>query len=114
MRGATVTGVGVDTTEMYTAAILVRRAAEDGESEDTCSLWSFDYGHDGLASAAQTFLADSDRALDRLRDAGSAIADSLTTQAGAYQATDAAAADRARSLAERAPLSGPALGMRKS
>lgn len=105
-------GTDVDTTEMHTAALLVRRATERGEAEDACHFWSFDYGHEGLEAATRAFVDSADRALDQLRDDGATIADGLTTQAAAYREVDAAAADRASGLANRGAMSGPALGTR--
>lgn len=107
-------GVGVDSDEMYTAAIMVRRAVDHGTREDSCHLWSFDYGHEALATAAQAFLSDADRALDGLHTAGVTIADGLTTQAGAYREADTRVRERFAALGGGAPSSGPALGTRRS
>jgi len=107
-------GVGVDSDEMYSAAIMVRRAVDHGTQEDSCHLWSFDYGHEALATAAQAFLSDADRALDGLHAAGGTIADGLTTQAGAYRATDLRVHDRFANLGRAASPTAPALGTRPS
>lgn len=102
-------GIDVDTNELDTAAILVRRAVEHGEAEDACYQWSFDYGHDGLAAAAQEFLGDSDRALQQQLAVGRSIADGLSEQAAAYRAVDAAVQRRVAGLSQVATTGSPSL-----
>ncbi|HYQ76120.1 hypothetical protein [Cellulomonas sp.] len=107
-------GVGVDTDEMYTAAILVRRAVVHGEGEDACHQWSFDYGHDGVAAAAEVFLGEADRALQQLLAVGREVADGLTQQAGAYRSVDAEVQRRLSGLSGSTPPGAASLANRPS
>ncbi|MET0435450.1 MAG: hypothetical protein ABW025_14900 [Cellulomonas sp.] len=108
------TGVGVDSDEMYAAAIMVRRAVDHGTQEDACHQWSFDYGHDGLAAAAEVFLGEADRALQQLLAVGRDVADGLTQQAAAYRSVDAEVQQRLSGLAGSTPSGAASLANRPS
>lgn len=107
-------GVGVDTDEMYAAAIAVRRAVVHGEGEDACHQWSFDYGHDGLAAAAEVFLGEADQALHGLLAVGREVAGGLTEQAAAYRSVDAEVQRRLSGLAGSTPPAAASLANRPS